>query len=270
MPRSPHAYVHGYSERERQRLLDQASTHTELLHADTRYPPGSAVLEAGCGVGAQTVTLASNSPGALFTSIDVSAASLEAAHERAREASLANVEFREASIFDLPFPEESFDHVFVCFVLEHLSRPREALAALRSRLRPGGTITVIEGDHGSTFFHPESADARRAVECLVALQARAGGNALIGRELFPLLRAAGLRDVSVSPRFVYVDSSRPRWVEGFTLDTFTAMVEGVREQAIAAGLADAETFRRGVEGLRRAAQADGVFCYTFFKAVAVR
>ncbi len=263
-------YVHGYSEREHARLLDQATTLVELLHADTRYPPGSSVLEAGCGIGAQTVTLARNSPGARFTCIDVSIESLEAARARARAASLPNVTFQQANVFELPFPEESFDHVFVCFVLEHLSRPREALATLRSRLRPGGTLTVIEGDHGSTFFHPDSADARRAVECLVTLQARAGGNALIGRELSPLLTQAGLRNVNVSPRMVYVDSSRPEWVEGFTKNTFTAMVEGVREQALAAGLIDAETWRKGIAGLRQAAEADGVFCYTFFKGVAVK
>jgi len=80
---------------------------------------------------------------------------------------------------------------------------------------------------------------------------------------------AGLRAVSVSPRMVYVDSSRPRWVEGFTKKTFTAMVEGVRDEAIAAGLVDAAGWERGIAGLRRAAEADGVFCYTFFKAVAV-
>ena len=28
-------------------------------------------------------------------------------------------------------------------------------------VRPGGTLTVIEGDHGSTFFHPDSAKAQR-------------------------------------------------------------------------------------------------------------
>ena len=44
-------YVHGYDARERQRLLDQAASLVELLHHDTRYPTGSRVLEAGCGVG---------------------------------------------------------------------------------------------------------------------------------------------------------------------------------------------------------------------------
>ena len=71
-------YVHGYSAGEETRLHDQATTLTGLLHADTRYPAGSRVLEAGCGVGAQTVILAGHSPGASFTSIDISAASLAA------------------------------------------------------------------------------------------------------------------------------------------------------------------------------------------------
>src|ERR1043166_6699047 len=52
------AYVHGYDVRESERLGDQAGALVDLLHHDTSYPDGSSVLEAGCGVGAQTVTLA--------------------------------------------------------------------------------------------------------------------------------------------------------------------------------------------------------------------
>ena len=70
---------------------------------------------------------------------------------------------------------------------------------------------------------------------------------------------AGIEGVHVSPRMVYVDSSRPDLVDGFTLKTFTAMIEGVRERAIAAGLADAESFDAGIRDLRRTAEADGVF-----------
>ncbi len=132
---------------------------------------------------------------------------------------VSNVQFVQADIFALPFPRESFDHVFVCFVLEHLSRPVEALATLRGLLRPGGTITVIEGDHGSTYFHPDSAAAHTAIQCLVQLQHEAGGNALIGRQVYPLLVEAGFEAVRVSPRMVYVDASCPRLVEGFALKT---------------------------------------------------
>jgi SAM-dependent methyltransferase len=264
------AYVHGYYPRENERLYDQAATLVELLHGDTAYPNGSTVLEAGCGVGAQTVTLARQSPDARFTSIDVSRESIAEAKLHVEEAGLTNVEFREADIFALPWGPESFDHVFVCFVLEHLSRPVEALALLHTLLRPSGTITVIEGDHGSTYFHPESPAARAAIQCQVTLQEQAGGNSLIGRQLYPLMTAAGFEEVRVSPRMVYVDSSRPDLVDGFTRRTFTAMIEGIREPALSAGLIDPAGFDMGVRDLHRTAEADGVFCYTFFKGVAAK
>jgi ubiquinone/menaquinone biosynthesis C-methylase UbiE len=263
-------YVHGYDVRESIRLQDQASTLVELLHSDTAYPAGSRVLEAGCGVGAQTITLARNSPDALITSIDISEASVQAARHKIEQAGFTNVTFQQADIFNLTLAPESFDHVFVCFVLEHLARPVEALTILRGLLRPGGTMTVIEGDHGSTYFHPDSQAAYRAIQCQIELQKRAGGNANIGRQVYPLLSAAGFDQISVSPRMVYVDSSRPQLVEGFTKNTFTAMIEGVRSSALEAGLIDAATFDEGVSALYRTTEADGVFCYTFFKAVAVK
>ena len=260
-------YVHGYHQRENERLTDQAGTLVDLLHADTAYPDGSLVLEAGCGVGAQTVTLAHRSPDARFISVDVSADSIAEAKRRVDRAGLTNVEFRRADIFALPFTPESFGHVFVCFVLEHLSRPAEALAGLKRLLRPGGTITVIEGDHGSAYFHPDSAVAHAAIQCLVTLQQEVGGNALIGRQVYPLMVEAGFDSVGVSPRMVYADSSRPDLVDGFTRKTFTAMIEGIRGPAIGARLIDPESFDAGVRDLHRTTEADGVFCYTFFKGV---
>jgi SAM-dependent methyltransferase len=242
-------------------------TLEDLLHSDTSYPASSYVLEAGCGNGAQTVALARNSPGAHIVSVDISADSIAEAEARVKEAGLGSVEFRQGDILALPFDPETFDHIFVCFVLEHLSRPIEALVALKALLKPGGTMTVVEGDHGSAYFYPDSDVAHVAIRCQVELQRAAGGNALIGRELYPLLVEAGLGAVRVSPRMVYVDSSRPDLVEGFIKKTFTAMIEGVREPAIEAGLAEPEVFDAGIRALHRTAAEDGVFCYTFFKAV---
>jgi ubiquinone/menaquinone biosynthesis C-methylase UbiE len=261
-------YVHGYDTRESIRLQDQASTLVGLLHSDTAFPAGSRVLEAGCGVGAQTITLAQNSPDAQITAIDISEASLAEAQKRITAAGITNVKFQQANIFNLPFAEASFEHVFVCFVLEHLSNPIEALQCLKKLIKPGGSITVIEGDHGSVYFHPDSAEAQRAIDCQILLQARAGGNACVGRQLYPLLTRAGYRNCRVSPRMVYVDSSKPDFVEGFTKNTFTAMIEGVREKALQAGLIDQKVFDAGIRDLYRTTEADGVFCYTFFKAVA--
>lgn len=263
-------YVHGYTKRESERLSDQAQTLSDLLHHDTRYPAGCDVLEAGCGIGAQTIFLARNSPGARIVSIDVSDESLARAEASMKEKNITNVRFEKADIYDLPFDEERFDHVFVCFVLEHLRNPGGALSRLKRVLKKGGSITVVEGDHGSFYCHPETREAMLAVRCLIDIQARMGGDSLIGRQVHPLLKRAGFRDVKVSPRMVYVDSSRPGLVDGFSKKTFIAMVEGVREQALDLKLIGEEEWSKGVRDLYTATGEDGVFCYTFFKGTGVK
>lgn len=263
-------YVHGYTTKESVRLNDQATTLTGILHSDTVYPAGSRVLEAGCGVGAQTVILARSSPDALFTSVDLSEESLRAARERVSSEGFTNITFHHADIFHLPFEDGSFDHVFLCFVLEHLPNPPDALLCLRRVLKPGGTITVIEGDHGSAYFHPDSPDAKKAIQCLIHIQTGMGGNSLIGRQIYPLLTEAGFSDVRVSPRLIYVDSSKPDLIDGFTRKTFIAMVEGVKEQAIRSGLMAEEDWERGIRDLYRTTRNDGTFIYTFFKGKALK
>lgn len=196
--------------------------------------------------------------------------SITEAKKRIEEANVKNVSFQQGDIFNPAFKPETFDHIFVCFVLEHLARPTAALKCLKNLLKIGGTITVIEGDHGSTYFYPDSEAAHKAIQCQVDLQKRAGGNANIGRELYPLLKAAGFNAIQVSPRMVYVDPSKPRLVEGFTKNTFTAMIKGVRNASVETGLIDEKTFDEGIEGLYRTTETDGVFCYTFFKAVATK
>ena len=263
-------YVHGYSEREERRLVDQATTLTELLHRDTSYPPGDIVLEVGCGVAAQTVALARFSPQAKIVSMDISLESIEIAKRRVVKGRYNNVTFHQADLYRLPFPDECFDHIFLCFVLEHIVAPQDALKSLKAKLKTGGTITVIEGDHGSAYFHPESREASRTIQCLIDIQATMKGNSLIGRQLYPLLSQTGFENIVVSPRLVYVDSSRPELVKGFTVNTFIAMVESVRDRAIGMNLIDADTWKKGIKDLYATTKPNGTFCYTFFKGLAVK
>lgn len=259
--------MHGYTDEEARRLTDQADVLAERIHAGVRYPPGAKILEVGCGVGAQTIHLARNNPACAITAIDRSAGSLDGA--RSRLSGLDNVTLIRADLDDLPFPPGSFDHVFVCFVLEHLPDPESALRRLSLHLAPGGTLTAIEGDHASFLCHPPSLEADRAIACLVELQRRAGGDANIGRRLYPLISAAGYQDVRVEPIPVYADLSLPRIADGFTRNTFNAMVAGVEESALRAELITPEAWRQGLDALERAA-ASGTAFYCFFRARAIR
>ena len=205
-----------------------------------------------------------------FISIDISQKSLEEAHSLISSLGIGNVRFKQADIYNLPFENDYFDSVFVCFVLEHLHNPKKALNELKRVLKKGGTMMVIEGDHGSAFFYPDSEYAHKAIDCQIQLQKQNGGNSNIGRELYPLLKSAGLSDVTVSPRMVYVDASKPHLIEGFIKNTFTAMIEGVENESVQKGIIEQKTFSKGIRDLYRTSEPGGVFSYTFFKGTGIK
>ncbi len=260
-------YVHGYSNEESDRLVDQANTLADLLHSDTKYPAGSKVLEVGCGVGAQTLILARNNPEVQIVSIDISEESINRAKALMQKEEISNVEFHVADLFNLPFEDETFDHIFICFVIEHLNDPVSALKSLGKILKKDGSITVIEGDHGSCYFYPETKEAIKTWECLIECQKRLNCNPMIGREIYPLLNNSGFKTIQVSPKVVYVDSSKPGLVEGFNKKTIIAMVNGVKDQAIALGMMDIDSWEKGIDDLHKTTEPEGVFFYNFFKGV---
>lgn len=260
-------YIHGYSQTEAQRLLDQATSVADFIHYDSIWEEGSRILEIGCGVGAQTEIIAKKNPTSSFLSIDISKQSIQTAKIKIEQLGLTNVEFRvqDVNTFNVK-NQEKFDHIFVCFLLEHLINPEAILKQLKSLVKTNGTITVVEGDHGSTFFYPDNFYARKIVKAQVELQKKRGGNANIGRELFPLLTNAGYKVMEVSPRQIYVDHSKPQLVEGFIKNTFTAMIQGMTEDILAEKLLSVQEVEAGIKGLLETATTDGVFSYTFFKA----
>jgi ubiquinone/menaquinone biosynthesis C-methylase UbiE len=263
------SYMHGYSRREAERLHDQSSILRQLLHADVAYPAGSQVLEAGCGVGAQTVALATNSPGASFVSIDISSKSLDQAKALIESQGITNVQFQQADILDMPFADGSFDHVFVCFVLEHLDDPWRALIEMKRVLQAGGTITVIEGDHGSCFWNPETDESRKAWQAMIQVQINLGHDPLIGRRLYPLLANAGFDVRGVVPLWAYADASKPDLLDGGINRILAPMMETAREEAIGQGLIDRATWEKGIIDMHQASlPPDGSVFYTWFRGTA--
>lgn len=263
-------YIHGYSNHESKRLTDQAETLSSLLHDDSFWPEGSNVLEVGCGTGAQTITLANQNPHVRFVSIDHSIDSLKQAEERIKASRVDNVTFTQADIFNLPFEENSFDHIFICFVLEHLPDPVKALSILRRILKPGGTITVIEGDHGSFFCHPKRENIQKVIQSFARLQSDHGGNGLIGRELYPLLNDAAFGQIKVSPRIVYADGGQPNLANNFINKTFTPMIMKAKQSVIAQGWMDENRWNQGIKALKQTVNTNGTFSYTFFRGKAIK
>lgn len=263
------AYVHGYSERETQRLYEQAEILEEILHTGTQFSGGEKVLETGCGVGAQTRLLVKRNLQAVFTCIDISEKSLTTAARLKDKSGFENVTFQQANIHRLGFDDESFDHIFVCFVLEHLDDPVGALTELKRVLKPGGTITCIEGDHGSCFWHPETPESIAAWNGLIIAQRTQGHNPNIGRTLTPLLIEAGFEVQSCKPAWLYADKLKPELRDGMVDHIIVPMVRSAEKQILEENLVPADTYQKGIADLLRVDEIEeGTFFYTWFKVIA--
>jgi ubiquinone/menaquinone biosynthesis C-methylase UbiE len=264
-------YVHGYTTRETQRLLEQSLILEELLHTGTRFQSSEKVLEAGCGVGAQTRILARRNPEAIFECIDISPESLEQARGVARQEGIHNATFKETDILSLPYKPGSFDHVFVCFVLEHLPDPVSVLRTFREILKPGGSITLIEGDHGSGFWTPDTDESKMAWKGLVDSQIALGHDPNIGRRVYPLLDEAGFQIKDVSPRWVYADQSNPTLLHGVIDQIIAPMVYSAEKQVLDSAYLQADEWEKGLADIREVARhPKGTFFYTWFKGVGIK
>ena len=87
----------------------------------------SSILDVGCGEGVVTERLARLS-GVTVVGVDLGDEALQAKWDERDE---ALVSFQAASAYELPFDDASFECVCALEVLEHLERPRDALAEMR-------------------------------------------------------------------------------------------------------------------------------------------
>jgi malonyl-CoA O-methyltransferase len=94
------------------------------------------VLDAGCGKGRYAALVKSRFPQSEVHAVDISAEMLSAVP--------AGIEKRQASIQDLPFPNEEFDVVYCVEALEHAANPHAALGEMTRVLRRGGQLIIID------------------------------------------------------------------------------------------------------------------------------
>ena len=156
-------------------------------------------------------------------------------------------------------------------MLEHLPNPSLALQSLKRVLKKGGSLTVIEGDHGSCFWHPETDASRQAWRCLIEAQKSLGCDPLIGRRLYPLLTKAGFAVESVMPKWVYTDANNPSLMDGVLNKIIVPMVKTAKNDSLAAGWIDAATFDQGIRDLEASGTPpNGTFFYTWFKGKSIK
>lgn len=190
-------YTHGHQEA----VVSQHRKRTAAEAAGFLLPhlrPGMRLLDVGCGPGSITVGLAHAVAPGDVVAIDLSAEVVDGARALAAERGVTNVRFEQGNVLDLPYPDASYDVVYAHQVLQHLSRPVDALRQMKRLLKPGGIVAVRDSDYGTCTWNPPHEALTRWLDVYHAVARANHAEPDAGRFLHGWLHEAGFEDVALS------------------------------------------------------------------------
>ena len=236
-------------------VADSAQFLLRHLEASVR------LLDFGCGPGSITVGLAEHVE--KVVGIDSSAEAIAAAKS---DAVASNVEYLEASVYNLPFPDDSFDIAYGHQVLQHLRDPVAALSEVRRVLMAGGLVAVRDADFGSMIHHPHYPELDTWLDVYHQIARANGGEPDAGRRLAEWTHRAGYEDIAAtSSSWNYATPERRLWWARLWADRIR--LPRFADRAAELGLADAiEPI--AAAWLQWAAEPDGWFAFVHGEVVA--
>ena len=229
---------------EAERLLSQEDaieTRSRLLAAGLAR--GHRALDAGCGPGGVSFEMSQ------LVGAEGSVVGLDASPDRVAQArglwerQAPNLRFHRGDVRESGLPAEAFDFVWSQFVFEYLPDPAAALRELVRVTAPGGRIAVADIDGLGLANWPMPTALQRSLETLGQALAATGFDPHIGRKVFSLFKATGLRNVRVrlSPFYIAAGAADARlqrdWQTRF--DTISPIgIKALGAQAYGALVAD--------------------------------
>ncbi len=186
-------YIHGTDKTEQERLVALNHLTNPAFVEFLELRPDGAVLEVGSGLGILAGEVAARVSQGEVIGIEYSPDQLAAAH-----VSQPNLRLQQGDAHRLPFDRARFDVVYCRYLLEHVADPVQVLREMRRVLRPGGRVCMQENNVLANEFYPECPRFDAVWEKFAALQSKLGGDALIGKKLFALLRQAGFQNIRLS------------------------------------------------------------------------
>jgi ubiquinone/menaquinone biosynthesis C-methylase UbiE len=168
---------------------------TQRLLIDCGIEKGMRVLDVGCGSGDVSI-MASELVGGSgeVVGFDISENAVVAARNTANEKHILMVKFIQADINELPDNIGVFDAVIGRRVLMYLSDSAQSINRLLPYLRTKGKMIFQESDCMASSFHADSMPLHAKVQSWVwDTVAKEGGNIHIGRQLYSIMKSAGLK-----------------------------------------------------------------------------
>jgi len=172
---------------------------------------GQTLLDVGCGPGSLSIQLAEMvSTSGFVHAVDVQSEQFPSAHAD-------NIQFQQASIFQLPFADKTFDAILAHAILYHLNDQHSALLELKRVLKPGGLLGIRDAEFGGDVCYPKVDGLDQAWDIAEACFNAAGSDIYFGRKQSSSLIKSGFEILSLSASYDIFCHSSGYSPQGFSL-----------------------------------------------------
>ena len=260
-------YIHGFTKGEQDRLYSQARVHEDAIFTTIDFGGCRQILEIGSGVGAQTQILLERYPEAKIQCVDASKEQVERARGALKaQVKEGRVKIDQADALHLPYPDNSFDGVFICWLLEHVQNPVEILKEAKRVLKPGGVIYCNEVFNATFYVHPYSPAMLKFWFEFNDYQWSLKGDPFVGGKLANYLMAAGYQSVSTKVLTHQYDNRMPKKRASF-IDYWTELLLSGAPNLLKAGKVTKEIVKEMTEESQKLKDApDSVIFYSWIQA----
>jgi ubiquinone/menaquinone biosynthesis C-methylase UbiE len=263
-------YLHGFDSVEQNRLVAQAHVLKDKIFENIDFSSAKNILEVGCGVGAQTEILLNLYPTAKVTGIELSEIQLNTAkHYLQTKFDSSRYELFNMNAETMDFAENTFDAIYVCWVLEHVANPQKVVDECFRVLKKGGVVYISEVQNNNLYLYPKAEYTEKYWEKYNNLQLEMGGNPFVGAQIGNLLFNAKFSTVNVKSKTFLYDNSTPEkreimadyWCDLLLSGFSNLLLHNKVEEN------DKETIK---QEMNRVKQQNGAFHYSFIQGYAVK
>lgn len=249
-------YTHGHHESVL-RVHRRRTAENSAGYLIPELRPGLSVLDVGAGPGTISTDLAALVAPGRVHAVDASADVVAEAEADRVAAGIDNLSYAVDDAYALSSPDGSWDVVHAHQVLQHLTRPVEALREFRRVVAPGGVVAVREVDYEGTIWWPRVPGLDEWREVYLAVHRGTSGEPAAGRQLKAWAREAGFGRVESSASIWLFETEEARqWWGGAWAER--ALHSSFADNALRLGLADRAALERISAGWREwAADDDG-------------
>ncbi len=124
--------------------LGQQQEYRDASISSLNLKRGMRVLDVCTGSGDMAIYMSQRCKGLHIDAVDVAEEMLSLAKNKVNQLELNNISFYEASALELPFEDNTFDAIMMCFGLRNLKDISLGLKEMHRVLKPGGIFTTLD------------------------------------------------------------------------------------------------------------------------------